>query len=142
MKIISLSDFPVQSYDKLRFADTDKQGHVNNANFSTFLETGRVEFLYNAKYPILAEGASFVIAALQLNFIKEIKWPGQVDIGTGLLKIGNSSIKMYQQLFQDGECMANAETVIVQVHNENGQSKPLSGKARQVLEQWLLGNNE
>ncbi|MCG8330096.1 MAG: acyl-CoA thioesterase [Chitinophagales bacterium] len=142
MKIISLSDFPVQSYDKLRFADTDKQGHVNNANFSTFLETGRVEFLYNAEYPILAEGASFVIAALQLNFMKEIKWPGQVDIGTGLLKIGNSSIKMYQQLFQNGECMANAETVIVQVDNENGRSKPLTEKARQVLEQWLLGNNE
>lgn len=142
MKNISLSDFPVRSYDKIRFADTDRQGHVNNANFSTFLETGRVEFLYNAEYPILAEGASFVIAALQLNLMKEITWPGQVDIGTGLLKIGNSSIKMYQQLFQNGECMANAETVIVQVDNENGQSKPLMEKARQVLEQWLLDNNE
>jgi acyl-CoA thioester hydrolase len=28
--------------DVLRYADTDRQGHVNNAVFATFLESGRV----------------------------------------------------------------------------------------------------
>ena len=42
MKLLTLHDFPIQAFDKLRYADTDRQGHVNNANFSTFLETGRV----------------------------------------------------------------------------------------------------
>lgn len=139
MKDLQLKDFPLQTYDKIRYADTDRQGHVNNALFATFLETGRVEFLYNPELPILSEGASFVLASLQLNLISELNWPGQVDIGTGIRKIGNSSIKIFQQLFQDGVCAAAAETVIVQVDDSTGKSKPLSDQAKEVLAGWLLG---
>lgn len=138
MKALDLSVFPLKTFDKIRYADTDRQGHVNNANFSTFLETGRVEILYNPQSPILPEGASFVIASLQVNFLKQVTWPGQVDIGTGILKVGNSSIKIFQQLFQHGVCVANAETIIVQVSNESGQSLPLTDEARQALTQWLV----
>lgn len=40
MDALSLEDFPLRTYDKIRYADTDQQGHVNNAVFATFLETG------------------------------------------------------------------------------------------------------
>jgi acyl-CoA thioester hydrolase len=35
------ADFPFLTFDKIRYADTDRQGHVNNAVYATFLETGR-----------------------------------------------------------------------------------------------------
>jgi len=140
MEPLALDKFPLKTFDKLRYADTDRQGHVNNAAFATFLETGRVEVLYNPEFDLLAEGASFVIASLKLDFLNEIRWPGQVEIGTGLSKIGNSSIKMYQQLFQNGQCVATAETVIVQVDNHTGRSAPLTGQARHTLGRWLLGD--
>lgn len=92
----TLEAFPFQTFDKVRYADTDRQGHVNNAAFSTFLETGRVEFLYNPQDPLAAEGASFVIANLSLTFLSEIIWPGRVDIGTGVAKVGNSSLRLFQ----------------------------------------------
>ncbi len=140
MKYPTIDTFPLKAFDKVRYADTDRQGHVNNAVFPTFLETGRVEFLYNQAQPILSDSASFVIASLNLNFLDEIIWPGHVEIGTGILKIGNSSIKIFQQLFQDGKCVADAETVIVQVDNASGRGKPLSAEARALLEQWILPN--
>lgn len=138
MQTTAFDRFPLRTFDKIRYSDTDRQGHVNNAVFSTYLETGRVELLCKADLALLSESASFVIAALNLNFLKEILWPGQVDIGTGILKIGTSSIKIYQQLFQNGHCVASAETVIVQVDNSSGQSLPLTEEARIVLNQWLL----
>jgi len=138
MKDRSLTDFPLKTFDKIRYADTDRQGHVNNAHFSTFLETGRVEVLYNPEQPILAAGASFVIASLKLDFLNELKWPGQVQIGTGVVKIGNSSITILQRLFQEGQCTANAETVIVQVDDQTKRGAPLSENARQILSAWLL----
>jgi len=138
VKDLKLPDFPLKTFDKIRYADTDRQGHVNNAVFATFLETGRVEVLYHPHSPILAEGASFVIAALQLNFLRELTWPGQVEIGTGILKIGNSSIKIYQQLFQHDVCVAQAETVTVQVDDASGRSKPLTEHARETLGGWLF----
>ncbi len=106
--------------------------------FSSFLETGRVEILYNPESPILAEGESFVIASLKLDFKREITWPGQVDIGTEIRRIGNSSITIYQQLFQYGQCVAEAETVIVQVDNDSGRAVPLSDQAKEKLSAWLL----
>ena len=135
---LKLSDFPLKTFDKIRYADTDRQGHVNNSVFSVFLETGRVEVLYNPDLPILSEGASFVIASLKLEFLREITWPGQVDIGTGARKIGNSSNTLYQQLFQNDQCAAQAETIIVQVDNETRRSSPLSDQARRTLGAWLL----
>jgi acyl-CoA thioester hydrolase len=102
------------------------------------LETGRVEAMYNPEFDILAENASFVIAALKLDFLREITWPGQVAIGTGILSIGNSSIKFHQRLFQDDKCVARAETVIVQIDNDSRRSSPLTYDARKILSHWLL----
>lgn len=142
MQELNFADFPLTTFDKVRYSDTDRQGHVNNAAFSTFLETGRVEFLYASQAPLLAADSSFVIASLNLNFLEEIVWPGRVDIGTGILKIGSSSIKLYQQLFQNGKCVAKAETIIVQVSDITRKSAPLSDAARNTLEQWLLLRHE
>lgn len=138
MNEFRINDFPLKTFDKVRYADTDRQGHVNNAVFSSFLETGRVEVLYNEEFPILNSNASFVIASLKLIFENEIKWPGQVDIGSGVLKIGNSSIVIYQELFQNDLRVARAETVIVQVDNASKQSLALSENAKRRLEKWLL----
>lgn len=138
MKNLKLEDFPAQTYDKLRYGDTDRQGHVNNAVFSTFLETGRVEVLYHSSNTISFVDTSFVIASIHLNFRKEVHWPGKIDIGTGILRIGNSSIKFYQMLFQDDACVADAETTIVQVNNTSGKSVLLSEAAKESLLNWKI----
>lgn len=134
----NITDFPLQSFDKIRYSDTDRQGHVNNAAFVTFLETGRVEILYDPDAPLLAEHCTFVIAALQMNFKREIHWPGMIDIGTAVLHVGRSSLRLLQGLFQAGELVAEAETVIVQISDEDGSSVPLTPEARERLSGWLL----
>lgn len=127
-----IADFPLKSRDKLRYADTDRQGHVNNAVFATFLETGRVEVLLGEG---LAEtGAAFVIARLELDFLAEVTWPGEVEIGTAVQEIGRSSFKLFQKVFQDGGPVAQAVTVIVQMNEQSRRSQPLSDSARTRLE--------
>ncbi|MEL7528491.1 MAG: thioesterase family protein [Pseudomonadota bacterium] len=121
--------------DKLRYADTDRQGHVNNAVFNTFLETGRVELLFGDE--LMCEGASFVIARLELDFLSEINWPGEVQIGTAVKEIGRSSLKLVQRVYQDGRPVAQALTVIVQMNEETRKSTPLSEAARQRFSELL-----
>ena len=135
---LALQDFPFQTFDKIRYNDTDRQGHVNNAVFATFLETGRVEFLYNPEQPLYEKGSSFVIANLNLNLHSEITWPGKLDIGTGVLKVGNSSVQLFQALFQSGRKVATAETVIVQMHEKTRKSHPLSETTRSFFTKYLL----
>ncbi len=137
-QIKDLADFPLHTFDKVRYADTDRQGHVNNAAFATFLETGRVEFLYAPQSPLAADGAAFVIVNLNLNLLAEINWPGQVEIGTAVTKVGNSSVSLYQGLFQDGRCVATAETVIVQMNEQTRKSQPLTDTAKAFLTRHQL----
>lgn len=136
MNDILLTEFPLITFDKVRYADTDCQGHVNNSVFSTYLETGRVEFLYNKDFKLLNDGASFVIASLNLKFLNEIVWPGTIDIGTGIVNIGNSSIKIFQKLYQNEKCVASAESIIVQAKNK--KSETLNDSAKEILKQWLI----
>jgi acyl-CoA thioester hydrolase len=132
-----LASFPIQSQDKLRYGDTDRQGHVNNAVFSTFLETGRVEMLQAQGEPILDQGCSFVIASLQLDYLNEVTWPGTVEIGTGVERVGSASVTLRQAVFQQGVCVANGRTIVVQVNNETRRSQPLSQEAVSRLHAFI-----
>ena len=138
LKELSLSDFPKKAYDKIRYSDIDRQGHVNNAVFSTFLETGRTEILYDPENPLYSPGNSFVIANINLNLLAELKWPGKVDIGTGIKKIGNSSVKLVQGLYQNKKIAATAETVIVHIDTKKTKSKPLSKEAKSILKKYII----
>jgi acyl-CoA thioester hydrolase len=132
-----LSDFALISEDKIRYCDTDKQGHVNNAVFSSFFETGRVDILYNESLNILDKNCSFVIASIKLDYIEEINWPGKIYIGTKILKIGNSSLILNQGLYQNENCVAIAETVIVQVNKNTKKSSLISEEAKELLKQYM-----
>lgn len=137
MKPQGLKEFPLISTDKLRYGDTDRQGHVNNAVFMTFLETGRVEVLHRPSSPIYDDNAEFVLVNVNLNLQGEIRWPGEVQIGTAVSKIGNTSITLYQQVFQNEICVASAESVVVQMNTTTRKSQALSEKARTSLSAFL-----
>jgi acyl-CoA thioester hydrolase len=125
--------YPFKTHDKLRYRDTDRQGHVNNAVFTTFLETGRVEILFKVIRPLAGPNSSFVIVHLELDFIAEVNWPGTVDIGSRVAAIGNSSVKLQQGLFQNGVCVGTAETVMVLVDETTRRPKPFPEAARAQL---------
>lgn len=134
----TLADFPCTSHDKLRYGDTDRLGHVNNAVFSTYLETGRVDLLHNQQKPMAAEGTAFVIANLNLDYLAEINWPGTVEIGTAVRKIGTSSMTLDQAVFQAGQCVATGSSVLVQMNNRTRKSQALSDETRLALEQFKV----
>ena len=118
----------------VRYGDTDRQGHVNNAVFSAFLEAGRVNLLFPGGAGLHDEGAAFVIARLVLDFKTELNWPGEVWIGTRVSRIGRSSLGLEQAIYQNGVCAALAESVIVQMDDATRKSRALSDRATARLE--------
>jgi acyl-CoA thioester hydrolase len=133
MTLPTLDAFPHHSFDKLRYGDTDRQGHVNNAVYATFFETGRCDMLDMTDTLRRSTTHHWVLAKLTINFAAEGFWPGQVQIGTGVTAIGKSSVTYAQAVFQDGKCLAWGETVVVQVSVETGRSAPLDDELRAFL---------
>lgn len=111
---MKLSDFALHSFDTVRYSDCDPQGHVNNVVFTTFMETGRCGLLAAGFGTSWQESGSFiVIARLELDFVAEIFWPGRVEIGSSVTKLGNSSMQIEQAVFQDDRLVAKAKSVLV-----------------------------
>ncbi|MCP4559627.1 MAG: acyl-CoA thioesterase [Bosea sp.] len=132
---LAITDFPLRAQDKLRYGDTDRQGHINNAVFSTFLETGRVELIYDRTRRLVEPGAAFVIARLELDFRAELLWPGEVEIGTRIASIGRSSVRLEQAIFQGERCVASGITVMVQMDETTRKARPFSEAVREQLAQ-------
>ncbi len=130
---IAVDDYPARVTEKVRYADTDRQGHVNNAVFATFLESGRVAVLYDPHAPLAEPGSGFVIARLELDFRAEMTWPGDVVVGTRVATIGRSSVTLEQGIFQGDRCVATARTVIVSMDEATRRSRPLSEPAITAL---------
>jgi acyl-CoA thioester hydrolase len=129
--------YSIWTYDKLRYGDTDRQGHVNNAVFATFCETGRVMFLYDEELDLAGSGASFVVVRVEIDFRAEVFHPGVVDIGTRVLSIGRTSFRLGQGIFNGDACAATAETVQVLMDDETRRAKPLTPQLRAWLEARL-----
>jgi acyl-CoA thioester hydrolase len=107
--------YPIRSIEKLRFADTDCNGHISNAVFAVCCQNARMEILSDPNRAPVPAGAHFVIARLQLDFLAEMHWPGTVEIGTRVEHIGRSSIVLAQGLFLRGRCVARAKSIVVLV---------------------------
>ena len=110
-----LSHFPGRTHDVIRFGDLDPQGHVNNTVFATFFETGRVAFLREPGNALSPPGTTSVLARLDINFLKELHWPGEVEIGTGIAEVGRSSFTFLQAIFHEGACAATARATMVMI---------------------------
>ena len=132
--VLPVEAFPFRASAEIRFSDLDAQGHVNNAVYATFSEIGRVAFLYRPDEPLAPPGARFVIARIEIDFLAELHWPGTVEIGTGVTRIGRSAFGLTQGLFSGRRAVAAVENVVVMTDGETRRSTPLPERTVALLE--------
>lgn len=117
--------------DVLRFNDTDRLGHVNNAVFSVLCESGRVGFFDQRLTPTLPPGLFFVIARLVLDFRSELHYPGRIRTGTWLTKVGRSSIGLEQVILTEDEGLAaTSQAVCVLMDGSTRRATPMPEPTR------------
>lgn len=123
---------------RLRFNDTDRLGHVNNAVFAVMLEQGRSELAFEARLPVANDTQTLVIVRLELDFVREMTWPGEVRIETELSRLGGRSFTMRQRLVSAGEICARATTVLVVLDRNAGRAVTLTEEWRVALQRWHI----
>ena len=137
---VTVADTSRESYKKwtsinLRYGDTDRQGHINNAVYCTLYESGRVDFLFNESGKGAGgAGTAFVIAKLSIDYLQEMHFPGKVEVGSKIIRIGNSSFTVAQAIFYEDKCCSSAESIIVFIDEANGKPIPINQALRAKLE--------
>lgn len=108
-------DFPHRVVETVRFRDLDINGHVNNAIFSTYLETGRVDIIRQRTVALLPRTMNWMLVRVAIDYRAEVNWPGTVEVATALVRLGRSSITFNHALFFEDRCAATAESINVLV---------------------------
>lgn len=128
---------PHVTIHRLRFNDTDRLGHVNNAVFAVMLEQGRSELAEACGLPVASDTISLVIVRLELDFVREMGWPGEVRVETEVARIGQRSFTLRQQLLHGGQVCARAQTVLVVMDRAAKRATALTDEQRAALQPWF-----
>lgn len=128
--------YPYWARDTVRFSDTDAAGHVNNVSICAWLETGRLTFIRHIGLMQRQAPLRGISAGLNVSFLRESHWPGEVDIGCGILEVRRSSILVAGGVFRGEDCIATAEMPIVQL--KGSEPWPYDEAQRQSLLPWMV----
>lgn len=131
------SIYPHWCSDTVRFSDQDAAGHVNNVAICAYMETARLTFMRDMGMMAPREdGLRGISAGMTVSFLAESYWPGTVELGTGVLRIGSSSITVASAAFKDDLCIAAAEMTVVRLRGKTPH--PIDGAFREALETYRL----
>ena len=132
---------PFVTTQKLRFCDTDALGHVNNAVYAVLCEAGRAELMASAGLLAPEAGHAVVIARLELDFLRELNWPGEVAIETEVARIGARSVHLRQRLILAGELVARAHSVLAVIDTATRRAIPISARWQGALAPYAVAGD-
>ena len=125
--------FSVEVPVAVRWRDFDALGHVNNAVFLTFLETGRDRFFHSLVGDTFLD---LVLVRLEIDFKAEIPMgTEEVLVTCRSTGIGRTSMRTEEQILLPGGALAaQSETVSVARDATTRTSRPWTDEERGILE--------
>ena len=124
-----------------RWKDNDVYGHVNNVEYYSYFDTVINTFLITEGGLDIHRGTAIGLCAeSHCRFLREIAFPGSVDAGLRVEKLGNSSVRYGIGLFRGGEDALAAEGwfVHVFVDRDSRRSTPIPDPIRAALAPLLV----
>lgn len=121
-----------------RVSETDGAGHINNTTLPVWFEAAR-----NPVFSLFTPDHDFakwkmVIVKTTLEFIDQIYYGKNVEIRIWVKKIGNSSLELYEELYQNGKLCAKNTAVYVNYDLNAKKSEPIPQKIREELKKHLI----
>jgi acyl-CoA thioester hydrolase len=121
-----------------RVSETDGVGHINNTTLPVWFEAAR-----NPLFSLFTPDHDFakwkmVIVKTTLEFIKQIYFGTDVEIRVWVKNIGNSSLELYEELYQSGNLCAKNTAVYVNYNLTEQRSEKIPEAIRQELSSHLI----
>ena len=129
---------------EIRFTDVDSQNHVNHIAIIEWIAHARVKliddklnqyehFLWKDK--TIADGLEFdyVLVNLDISFIKEVFYPGTIEVKAGVLSVGDTSVTTEFFDYSGAEMVAEAQCINVFFKTTTKISVDISDKLKDIL---------
>ncbi|RWZ58122.1 acyl-CoA thioesterase [Halobacillus fulvus] len=122
----------------VRFCETDLLGHVNNNNYFVYMEDARIKFFNDLD--LVGDDWRFILASTKCDFLKQVYYSQTLVLKSHVVKIGNSSFHLEQDMYEkeSGDLVAKGESVVVQFDFDQQRAVPMSEEMKQTLESHVL----
>jgi acyl-CoA thioester hydrolase len=107
---------------QIRFNDIDQLGHVTNSVYQQYFDLGRMEYFNEVlKEQMDWEVEGLILASISIEYLNPIKLYDKVVVRSKIHHIGNKSLKMSQDLFDEstGKIAATSKATMVGYSNKD-----------------------
>ena len=137
--LTDISGYSVFEPVTLRYSDEDSMGHVNNVAYAAYFEAGRMGLFSTLLDGLGDQKFNFVLASVKIDYLQEMRFPGELQVGGRLLRVGNKSITTGYGAFLNGVCHATSVSVNVYFNPETRRSRPFPDDFRTALLSHIEG---
>jgi acyl-CoA thioester hydrolase len=123
----------------IRWGDMDMMGHVNNTVYFRYIESARIAWLEETGGAPNPTTEGPVIVNAHCSFIKQLKYPGDIEVSTYVGPPGRSSFEVSHEIRlvgpdgQPGAIHAEGGAKVVWVNFPAEKSVPLPDELRALL---------
>jgi acyl-CoA thioester hydrolase len=135
---VNRSDFTQFISLPVQWGDMDAVGHVNNAIYFRYVESGRIAYFGALDDGIdvqsgMSEGP--ILADIQCSYIGQLRYPAQIDVGTRTARLGTKSFTVEAGIFVAGEDepVATSRGVVVWFDYLNQRTTEVPERIRQRI---------
>ncbi|NWH08813.1 MAG: acyl-CoA thioesterase [Alphaproteobacteria bacterium] len=138
---LELGTYPFSVPLLARFGDMDIGQHLNNVAIARYYEEARVVFNQSLLGDLRLSSrpdapARVLVAQVNITYLREGRYPGQLTVGVGVARIGTTSYTLGCALFQEDDCLGVSDAVIV--HAGKDGPAPLPEPMRERLNARLI----
>ena len=127
---------------QLRWSDADMLGHLNHARLLGLVEDARMALLAQAPGGDVTGGRSargVILARLEVDYLAQVRY--RVDevlpVESWVVRLGNKSMTMRQQLSQDGVVVLRADAFCVMFDYDCDASRKIDDDEREFWGGYL-----
>jgi acyl-CoA thioester hydrolase len=126
---------------KVRYVETDAQGHVFFGHYYTYFDVGMMEYMTAIGYSyqdLLDEGMDLLYVESLCRHQAPAYYDDVLNVHTCIGKIGNSSLTFEFSVYRNGsdQLMATGHIVAVNVDKDNRQPMRVPDALRQAVQEY------
>lgn len=127
-----------------RVSETDGVGHINNTTLPVWFEAGRLEIFKLFTPDLSFHQWKMIIVKTTLQFKHQVHFGADAEVKIWVKRIGNSSLELYEELWQNETLCAQNEAVYVNFDLEAQKAAPIPEEIKRKLSEHTVEeeNNE
>lgn len=126
---------------KVRYNETDMQGHVNFGHYLFYFDAALIEYLQAIGYDyqdMLKDGTDFLYVEAHSNYKSPAHWPEVLNTYVRVGHVGDRSLRFEFEVHaqEDERLIATGHISVVTVHADNFKLRPVPDRLLKAIQAY------